>query len=203
MMLQISRQIGRCSESGDPCPAVITAHLTPTIALRIFDYRLLMTFTGNIMVIIQLFEWEKESLRNARSPSARVAEIRNSTLQTDVVGRDQTQVPLQRSHSTMTTMDLMSSDAPLKMLSMSTGGLSKETTTLLEERTPTTPEGLWRAFLQGSHHAPAPTTPRMDIIGRSMPMIFLRFVNYKNKCKWVLWLLKCSSVSCLIFITYF
>ncbi|ROT83350.1 hypothetical protein C7M84_023478 [Penaeus vannamei] len=66
----------------------------------------------------------------------------------------------------MTTMDLMSSDAPLKMLSMTTGGLSKETTTLLEERTPTTPEGLWRAFLQGSHHAPAPTTPRMDIIDR-------------------------------------
>lgn len=67
-------------------------------------------------------------------------------------------------------MDLMSSEAPLKMLSLGTGGLAKDTAALLEERTPTTPEGLWRAFLQGSHHHlhhPPPTAAahRMDSLG--------------------------------------
>lgn len=62
------------------------------------------------------------------------------------------------------TMDLMSSEAPLKMLSMSTGGLGKDTASLLEERTPPTAEGLWRAFLQGSHHPPH----RMDTLGRQV-----------------------------------
>ncbi|XP_042221112.1 formin-like protein 5, partial [Homarus americanus] len=66
------------------------------------------------------------------------------------------------------TMDLMSSEAPLKMLSMSTGGLGKDTASLLEERTPTTPEGLWRAFLQGSHHHPPPTTQRLDALDRPL-----------------------------------
>nr|XP_045610108.1 segmentation protein even-skipped-like [Procambarus clarkii] len=72
------------------------------------------------------------------------------------------------------TMDLMSSEAPLKMLSMGGGGLGKDTTaSLLEERSP---EGLWRAFLQGSHHhhhhhhhptpPPPTTTHRMDTIDR-------------------------------------
>ncbi|MPC75166.1 hypothetical protein E2C01_069550 [Portunus trituberculatus] len=72
-------------------------------------------------------------------------------------------------------MDLMSSEAPLKMLSLGSGGLTKDTAALLEERTPTTPEGLWRAFLQGSHHHhhhhlhhPPPTSVahRMDPIGK-------------------------------------
>ncbi|XP_068242889.1 segmentation protein even-skipped-like [Palaemon carinicauda] len=51
-------------------------------------------------------------------------------------------------------MELMSSEAPLKMLSLSSSdnALGKDPTSLLEERQPTTPEGLWRAFLQGSHH---------------------------------------------------
>lgn len=70
-------------------------------------------------------------------------------------------------------MDLMSGEAPLKMLSLGTAGLGKDTAALLEERTPTTPEGLWRAFLQGSHHhhhhlhhaPPTSAAHRMDSLG--------------------------------------
>ncbi|KAG7169556.1 hypothetical protein Hamer_G020868, partial [Homarus americanus] len=141
MMLKISRQIGRCSCDGASILAVISAAHTPSCKV-LFDYR------GQPLPA------------NTRCPVNRYSSA--------IIGVLQASIREARTTDFNMTMDLMSSEAPLKMLSMSTGGLGKDTASLLEERTPTTPEGLWRAFLQGSHHHPPPTTQRLDALDRPL-----------------------------------